>query len=403
MNVLFLSLGDFWSIKEQHIYTDLLRQFTNKGHNVYVVSPIERRKNKAATIIHEERAIILKVKTGNIQQTNFIEKGISTLLINGQFLAAIKKNFSGVKFDLVLYPTPPITFTKTVKYIQERDKAKAYLMLKDIFPQNAVDLGIMSVKGLKGIIYRYFRAKEKALYRISDYIGCMSKANADYVRNQNPEICDNKVGLCPNSIELVDKRISAAQRDTLRKKYNLPLNKRIFVYGGNIGRPQGIPFIIDCLREASDLQDVQFLIVGSGTEYGVLEQYVSEEKPKNVVLMRHLPKKDYDMLVSSCDVGMIFLDHRFTIPNFPSRMLGYMQAGVPILACTDPNTDIGKVITEGKFGWWCESNDAAQFVEMVKHILTCNLQEYGERAYDYLKAEYTTEVSYRAIVSICND
>lgn len=403
MNILFLSLGHFWSIHERHIYTDLLREFTRRGHHVYLVSPIERRDKRSATVIYEENTVILKVKTGNIQKTNIIEKGISTLLINRQFQAAIKKHFSGVKFDLVLYPTPPITFTNTIKYIQKRDKAKTYLMLKDIFPQNAVDLGIMGTTGIKGLIYKYFRRKERQLYSISDYIGCMSQANVEYVLNHNSEISSDKVGICPNSIELVDKRLSEPQRNEVREKYGLPFNKRIFIYGGNLGKPQGIPFLMDCLRKASCMQDVQFLIVGSGTEYEALKKFISDEKPENVKLMKHIPKEDYDNLVAACDVGMIFLDHRFTIPNFPSRLLGYMQAGLPILACTDPNTDIGKVITRGNFGWWCESNDVAQFEAMVRDILTCNLPEYGKRAYDYLKAEYTTEVSYQAITSICKE
>ena len=88
---------------------------------------------------------------------------------------AIKKYLSDVKIDLVLYPTPPITFANTIAYIKKRDGAYAYLMLKDIFPAGAVDLGALKKTGLKGVIYRYFRKKEKYLYRISDKIGCMSR------------------------------------------------------------------------------------------------------------------------------------------------------------------------------------------------------------------------------------
>ena len=89
--------------------------------------------------------------------------------------------------------------------------------------------------------------------------------------------------------------------------------------------------------------DVFFLIVGDGTEFAKIEAYVNEDKPSNVKLMKRLPKEDYDKMVGACDVGMIFLDHRFTIPNFPSRLLSYMQAKIPVLACTDVNTDIGKI------------------------------------------------------------
>ena len=60
------------------------------------------------------------------------------------------------------------------------------------------------------------------------------------------------------------------------------------------------------------------------------------------------------VLANSCDVGLIFLDKRFTIPNFPSRLLSYMQASMPVLAATDVNTDIGKVIEEGESDIGCE-------------------------------------------------
>ena len=58
---------------------------------------------------------ILKVKTLNIQKTNVIEKGVGTLLVESQFKNAIKKHFGGIKFDLITYSTPPITFTNVVK------------------------------------------------------------------------------------------------------------------------------------------------------------------------------------------------------------------------------------------------------------------------------------------------
>lgn len=128
-----------------------------------------------------------------------------------------------------------------------------------------------------------------------------------------------------------------------------------------------------------------------------MEKYVETEKPKNVKLMKRLPKEDYDTMVGACDVGLIFLDHRFTIPNFPSRLLAYMQAKLPVLAATDPNTDIGKVIMDGGFGWWCESNDSDQFVTKVKEIMASNLRMTREREYQYLLDHYNVERAYRII------
>lgn len=397
MNVLFLTLLAFDSIQERTLYTDLLREFVKNGHHVYAISPVEKRQDQETHLIEEENATILRLQIGNTQKTNIIEKGISTLLIEPQFKAGIKKYFSNVKFDLVLYSTPPITLVSAVEYVKKRDGAKTYLLLKDIFPQNAVDIGIMSTSGLKGLLYKHFRKQEKKLYRISDRIGCMSQANVDYVIKHNPEIDQSIVEVCPNSIDVIDKSVDAETRKAIREKYGIPLDKKVFVYGGNLGKPQGVPFLIECLRKCQDIDDAYFLIVGDGTEYGVLENYVEAEKPANVKLMKRLPKEDYDTMVGACDVGLIFLDHRFTIPNFPSRLLGYLQAKLPVLACTDPNTDIGEVITEAGFGWWCESNSVEGFCRIVEQAMQSDIEMLGEKAYRYLQDHYTVENGYNII------
>ena len=398
MNILFLSLSKVWNIYERDIYNDLLRQFIQNGDQVYVVTPVERRYSQKTELINQGDAQILKVRTLNIQKTNIIEKGLGTVILEWQFLKAIKEYFKDVKFDLVLYATPPITLVKPIDYIKKRDGARTYLLLKDIFPQNAVDIGMMQTSGLKGLLYKVFRSKEKKLYLLSDRIGCMSQANVDYIIDHNSEVDSACVEVCPNSIEVQDMRISQEESVAIRKKYGIPQGKKVFVYGGNLGRPQGISFIIDCLRTVKN-KDAFFLIVGDGTEYGKLQAFVDSERPANVKLMKRLPKDDYDRMIAACDVGLIFLDYRFTIPNFPSRLLAYMQAGLPVLACTDPNTDIGRVITEGGFGWWCESNSVMDFNNKVDNAINCELSSMSQNAMDYLKQHYTVDISYHTIMN----
>lgn len=405
MKIIFLTLSNIKNIDDHGIYTDLMRELAKNGNNVTIVSPIERRFKKKSQIISyedsgdwHENVRILKVKTGNIQKTNIIEKGISTILLETQITRAIKKYLKNDKFDLVLYSTPPITLVKPITFIKKRDNAKTYLMLKDIFPQNAVDLGMLKTHGLKGILYKFFRKKEKKLYAISDKIGCMSQANVDYILKHNSEINPKKVEIFPNCIEPVDVSLTAEEKREMRIKYDIPLDKTVFVYGGNLGKPQGIPFIIDCLRAEKENDRVFFLIVGDGTEYGKLEQFAKAEKPANFKLMKRLPSEEYDKMIAACDVGMIFLDHRFTIPNFPSRLLSYMQAGLPVLACTDPNTDVGKVIEEGGFGWWCESDDINVFLERVKEITL--IQNTVDKEHEYLNKYYSTKIGYDIIQTI---
>ncbi len=400
MNILFLTMGRFESIEAHSIYADLLRCFRNNGHKIYTITPYEKRFGRETILVNENDAFVLHIKTGNVTGSkNLLEKGFAQLRIESIFINAIKDFFADVKFDLVLYSTPPIFFAKVVAFVKNRDGAASYLLLKDIFPQNAVDLGMMSKNGLKGLIYRYFRNKEKELYSVTDWIGCMSQANVDYLINNNSEIDPGKVEICPNSIEVIDKSVNDVIRAEIRKKYDIPLNKMVFIYGGNLGKPQGIPFLIKCIQKAKDINDALFLIIGDGTEFELLNKYAKKDKQSNFKLMQRLPKEDYDTLVGACDVGMIFLDHRFTIPNFPSRLLSYMQAKLPILAVTDPNTDLGRVIVSGNFGWWCESNDSEKFYTLIQKVIHTDLACKKEKAYSYLLGHYTSKICYNTIMS----
>lgn len=398
MNILFLTTGRMDNIEQHAIYPDLLRCFRDNGHAVYTVSSYEKRSGKETELIEDRGVHMLHVKIGNLTKTNLFEKGISTILIEQQYKKAIIKYFPEIHFDLVMYSTPPITLAKVIEFVKKRDNATTYLLLKDIFPQNAVDIGIMRKSGIKGILYKYFRLKEKKLYALSNYIGCMSQANVDYVMEHNPEVKPEIMEVCPNSVEIVDMRVDTIIRDEMRRKYGIPLDKTVFVYGGNLGKPQGIPFLIQCLKSQMKNQDVYFMVVGDGTEFGKLEQFFNEQKPKNMKLMKRLPKEDYDRMVAACDVGMIFLDHRFTIPNFPSRLLSYMQAGVPVLAVTDPNTDIGKVIEDGGFGWWCESNDVKVFQRKIWEACKSDLADMGAKEFRYLEDHYSAEKGYEIII-----
>jgi glycosyltransferase involved in cell wall biosynthesis len=397
MNVLFMTIGKMDDIEEHTIYCDLLRYFRDAGHSVYTISPYEKRTGLQTAYEEKNGIHMLHVRTGNVTgMVSLIEKGLAQLSIEPIFIKAIKKYYSNVKFDLVMYSTPPIAFCNAIEYVKRRDNAKTYLLLKDIFPQNAVDIGMMSKSGIKGHLYKFFRNKEKKLYGLSDYIGCMSPANVEYVKQNNPEIDNYRVEVCPNCIEVVDKSINEEERRSIRKKYDIPLEKRVFVYGGNLGKPQGIDFLIECLHSQENSKDNYFLIVGDGTEYGKIEEFVKSSNQNNIRLMKRLPQEDYDTMVGACDVGMIFLDHRFTIPNFPSRVLSYMQAKIPVLACTDSNTDIGKIIEEAGFGSWCESNDVNGFVECVNKIM--QIQSVAEKEWNYLNKYYSTRNGYDIIM-----
>lgn len=391
MNILFLSLSRFDDVNVRGIYSDLMREFIKRGNDVYIASPTERRFGKPTHLNDSPNCQILKIRTLNIQKTNIIEKGIGTLLLESQFDRAIRKCWGDVNFDLVLYATPPITFNKVIERIKKRCGCRSYLMLKDIFPQNAVDLGMMKSGSL---LHEMFRRKEERLYQISDRIGCMSPANCEYVIKHNPSVDLAKVELCPNAIEPVEiPELTEEYRNELLGKLSIPTDKTLLIYGGNLGKPQGIEFLLKVVGANEKNNNAHIVIVGGGTEYSRIERWFTEHKPQNATLLSALPKAEYDNLIRACHVGLIFLDPRFTIPNFPSRLLSYLENSMPVLLATDPNTDMGRIAEHEGFGLWAQSGDLDFFMKNLDKLAASSqlIKDMGRKGRQFLLTNYTVD------------
>ncbi len=398
MNILFLTIIKVDDIHERGIYTDLLRKFKAMGHNVYVVCTVERRYKKKTTFLNSDGVHILQVWSPNIQKANIVEKGIGTLMLERSYLKGIKKYLDHINFDMVLYSTPPITFSSVITYVKKKCNALSYLMLKDIFPQNAVDLGMMR---RNGFLHNYFRRKEKNLYRISDYIGCMSPANVAYIRKHEPHIPRQRVEIFPNSIELSVITCSDEEKNKVRNKYGIPKNVTVCIYGGNLGRPQGLDFLLEVIKKNRENDKVFFLVVGGGTEFGKIDSSFKKNNLKNALLFAQLPKSDYDKLVQSCDIGMIFLSPDFTIPNFPSRILSYMEYSMPVLLATDRQTDIGTIAMQEGFGLACLSGDMETFNKNLGMLVENEerRKEMGNKGRRFLEKNYQVENTYQIIMA----
>lgn len=400
MNILLLTMSAMPSLTDRGIYTDLMRKFRDEGHGVYIVTPVERRQGIRMNLSDADGVHILGVRTLNVQKTNVLEKGVGQVSIGMLYKRAIKRYFKGVRFDLILYSTPPITLLGVVKYVRRQNpRAMTYLLLKDIFPQNAVDMGMMSKTGVKGLLYRYFRRQEESLYKISDYIGCMSPANVKFLLENNPYINPARVEVNPNSIELADEPVKAKDSNRILKKYGIPTDSPVFIFGGNLGVPQGIPFLIECLDAVKHRQDCHFVVVGTGTYLSRLEDWYAGTRALAVTVLKGLPKKDYDLLVQACQVGLVFLDYRFTIPNYPSRLLSYLENSMAVIACTDPNCDMGSIAEANGYGFYCPSNDVNAFVKAVDRMLDSDFKAMGAKGYGFLKANYLVEHTYNLIMS----
>ena len=381
-------------IHNKSIYSDLVNEFNQNGHEVHVMYAREKRYSLQTESYTENGIHYLGIRTGNITKNqNFVNKGISTLTIDTHFKNAYKKYWRDKEFDLVLFSTPPITVLKTLKFLKkENQNTVFYLMLKDIFPQNAIDIELISSKGL---ISKYFSYKEHKLYNFFDRIGTMSEKNKSYLLSKHPYLV-SKVEVLPNAIAIEEDSNLGT-----RKEFGLPEDKVLLFYGGNLGLPQGLDFFVECMESLRYHPDCAFVIAGSGGNQDTILDYINYNKLDNIYFLGQISEQKFRRLTQVCDIGLIFLDYRFTIPNFPQRILSYMEASLPVICATDPNTDIGEIAEDHNYGYSVMSNDVKTWNFMAKKLIrSAELrEEMGSNGYKHLLHNYTSEHAYKIIVS----
>lgn len=388
MNILFLTIAGLKDLNGRGLSLDLINEISKK-HNLYIVSSLQKRENLETVLEENCNYKILRVKTGNLTKNKSkIEKGFSMLMLESQYKKAINKYYKGIKFDVILYATPPITFNKLVSSLKREHNALSYLMLKDIFPQNAVDLNMIKENG---VLAKYYRKKEIDLYKISDFIGTMSQGNMEYLLKMNKYIDPSKVEVFPNSIKPIDLcKISKEEKRRILQKYNIPESKCYFIFGGNFGKPQGINNIIQIAKRFDNVENGVLILVGNGSQFSKMQSFVLDNKLNNVLVLERLPKEDYDNLVQITDVGLVFLDERFTIPNYPSRMLSYMESQIPMIAATDSVTDVRNLIEENDIGYWSYATDYDCFIDNCNKLANDKVlrERQGKKARVYLERHF---------------
>ena len=388
MNILYLSAVPFKIDKNPSIYTDLIQELTNFGDKITVASIDNSLRPFQIKKVTQKNIDLICIGSFKLYNVDVFRKGLAILSLPFFIKKGLKKlNIS--KFDLILYETPPITWAGIVRQLKKKNNIKSFLMLKDIFPQNAVDIGLIKKESF---IFKYFKKKEKLLYEVSDCIGCMSKGNMDYVLKNNPEILKEKVCYFPNT-----------KKDTGSGEINFNKEKLQFIYGGNMGLPQGVLNIVPAISYFKNDEDIEFIFVGKGTEWNKISEYFRDQK--NVKVLESLPREEYESLLSSCDAGFIFLDSRFTIPNYPSRTLAYLEKGIPIIAATDKNTDIKDLITNNKVGLWSCSDDINSLIENIK-VMKENKEKrrvFSKNARELFLKEFQVEKSVNLLHKYINN
>jgi O26-antigen biosynthesis N-acetyl-L-fucosamine transferase len=322
-------------------------EFLRHGHEVTILTPSEAI-SKGFHLSTEDGLLIVRVRSGRIKGTGKALRAIREMRLSQSIWTRARHFLLAHPADLILFYSPTIFFGKLVRVLKERWKCPAYLILRDIFPQWAVDAGILR----KGLVWRYFRRKEIEQYAAADIIAVETPSNLEYFAREFPEK--------PYRLQVLynwaKPHGSALPSTGYRERFCLQ-GKALFLYGGNLGVAQDLDNIIRLAKRLTPHGHVHFLLVGEGSEVPKLERIIAANKLTNIRIMPAVPHLEYMSMLSEADVGLISLDRRLKTHNVPGKLLGYMNCGKPILASINPGNDLFGILEKNQAGFCLLNGD----------------------------------------------
>ena len=330
MNILFIFSRHSKKKDDSTLTKDLANEFLRNGHNVTVVTMLEKKENEETQLNIENGCKVLRVKTGNyFNVESKIEKVLTILTLFKKMKNGIFKYLKNEKYDLIITHTPFVSTDKLIKPIKDYFKCQTYLILWDIFPQNAKDIGIINNK----FIFNFFKNKEKKMLQIYDKIFCMSEGNVEYILKNYPYIDKQKVELLRNWAKIIP--LLNINKEELKEKMGFKPNSFTALFGGNMGKPQKLENILYLAEKCKEIKEINFLLIGNGSEKNRIKELARVRKIDNISFREQVSREEYEKLAYSCDIGLVSLDDRFTVPNFPSKTTDYFKIKLPIFAILD--------------------------------------------------------------------
>ena len=337
---------------------DLSCEFAAQGHRLTVILPSWEIKEDF--LLEEMEGFqVLRLKSPKTKDVNYARRTLSEFLMPFFMKRGYKKSpLRHEKWDGIAWYAPSIFHAPFVNDLKKASGCKGYLIIRDIFPEWAVDMGLMG----RGIIYRFFSAVARYQYSVADVIGVQTPGNLAYFEDWKKGkgkklvvlqnwLADTKPGSCSISI----KRTTLAGR-------------KIFVYAGNMGVAQGMDILIDLAEKLRDRNDIGFLFVGRGSEAKRLAEESRKRSLDNIDFKDEIHPDEIPALYAQCSVGIVSLDQRHKSHNIPGKFLSYMQSGIPVLANINPENDLAELIRSEGVGVVCEDADI-QDLERKANIL----------------------------------
>ena len=368
---------------------DLSREFDRQGHELTVLLPAPDLKT-SWQLQELDGVRVLRLKAPRTKDINYIRRTVAEFLMPFAMRQSLRSSpLANERWDGVIWYSPSIFHGPLVNALKKASACKAYLIIRDIFPEWAVDMGLMG----RGLPYRFFDAVARYQYSVADVIGVQTPGNRSYFETwmQKP---GRKLEILQNWLD------KPAQLPCTIRVNETPLaGRKVFVYAGNMGIAQGMDILIELAERLSNRTDIGFLFVGRGSDAQRLKGLAQSRGLGNVLFFDEIDPDEIPDLYAQCSVGIVALDPRHKSHNIPGKFLTYMQSGLPVLANVNAGNDLAAMIRSEQVGQVCESNQLNELLELANKVLEqINLDEKLQaRCRNLFEREFSVEQTVRQI------
>jgi len=338
---------------------DLAKEFFRQGHEPIVITP-STEINCAWESGDMDGVPVLRLAVGKWDASSYFQRTIYELLLPFVMLRNLRKSpFKNTKWEFIVWYSPTIFFGPLIWYLKRISNCDSYLVLRDIFPEWAHDLGLIH----KGLTYSFFKLIANFQYSVADTIGVQTQSNLSYLSNwakrpnRQLEVLNNWQTPCKN----IGTSINVS---------NTPLAKRkIFSYIGNMGIAQGMDIFIDLAESLKNNKDLGFLFVGRGSEVFRLKDRIKELSLSNILFFDEIDPLELPGLLKQCHVGLVALDTRHKTHNIPGKFLTYLTASLPVLARVNAGTDLAHLIEDEGVGKVYVGHSVVELKKLAEEII----------------------------------
>ena len=339
---------------------DLSREFVKQGHDLIVMLPWHDQIEKWR--LEDFGGVkVLFLKAPKTKDVSYFRRVMAEVIMPFAMSRNLKMSpFLTDRWDAILWYSPSIFHAPLVRKLKSLNSAKSYLIIRDIFPEWALDLGLLR----RGLPYLFFKIVAHHQYSVADVIGVQTPGNLRYFDSWVSYKQGRKLEVLKNWL---DK--PAILKCSIRVNKSALAGRFIFVYAGNMGVAQGMDVILQLVEKLNYRTDIGFLFVGRGSEVTVLKEFAKAKEIRNLEFFDEIDPDEIPDLYSQCSAGIVALDPRHKSHNIPGKFITYMQSGLPVLANLNSGNDLIQIIRDEKVGQVCDTNNVEELMILCDKLI----------------------------------